>query len=116
MDGFESIVEGEGYTVVEGEDNEFTVTGPIPDPEEVGGTGFFEALAEQGIETITVNGTAYMISDEGVVAEGAAAARAAIFEEVVGDQSVDITVDIPYGDGTTTTPVTYTFNFVIDLG
>lgn len=115
MDGFAGLAEAFGVDVVAdpAEDNTFTLEGPLPDPEDVGGTGFFVTLAEQGIETLSVNGTAYTISDgEGNVTAGAAAAAEAMFISLMLNDTVDITVDLPLADGTTA-PVTYTFNHVV---
>lgn len=112
MNGFAEIGAEMGYDVVidETKKNTFNITGDgsIPTPEN--GSGFFQSLAAQGIETIAVNGTSYTISDDaGNVADGAAAAKEAIMANLAVKQTADITFHIP--DGDSTVAVTYTFNF-----
>lgn len=113
MNGFASLGAEYGYDVVvdETEVNTFNIegSGDLPIPET--GTGFFESLADQGIETVEINGTSYVISDgEGNVAEGAQSVKEAILVSLVSNQTVDITFNLPYNDEVR--GITYTFNFM----
>ncbi|WP_203332224.1 S-layer homology domain-containing protein [Planococcus beigongshangi] len=117
MGGFVSVGEEFGFDVAvdPAKDNTFNISVPADAPEdgEESGTGFFQSLADEGIEKITIGGTAYTISDgEGNVASGAQAAKEAIIMAVGMENTVNITVEIPYADGTDVTTETYTFNFV----
>lgn len=112
MNGFAALGAEFGYDVVIDENELYTFnitgSGELPIPEN--GTGFFDTLAEQNIDTIEVNGEVFVITDEsGKLTEDAAAAKEAIVLSLIGDETVDLTFHFPYGDGIT--PVTYTFNF-----
>lgn len=112
MNGFAALGAEFGYEVVvdANELNTFNITGSgdLPIPEE--GTGFFDTLAEQNIDTIEVNGEVYVISDEeGNVTEDAQAAKEAVFLSLFSEETVDLTFHFPYGDEVT--PVSFTFNF-----
>jgi len=113
MNGFAALGAEYGYQVVvdENELNTFNITGSgnLPIPE--GGTGFFDTLAEQNIDTIEVHGEVYVISDgSGNVTADAQAAKEAIISSLLSNLTVDMTFHFPYGDGVT--PVSYTFNFL----
>lgn len=113
INGFASLGAEYGYEVVvdETEENTFTITGSenLPIPED--GTGFFETLAEQQIETIEVNGATHIVSDgSGEVTAGAKDAKADIIYSLASNETVDLTFHIPYNS--TTTAVTYTFKFI----
>ena len=113
MNGFASLGEEYGYEVIadETEENTFTITGGKNSSIPGEGTGFFETLAEQQIETIEVNGTAHIVSDgSGQITSGAQKAKEDIIYSLAFKETVDITFHIPYNG--TTAPVTYTFNFM----
>jgi hypothetical protein len=112
MNGFAALGAEFGYEVVVDENEMYTFnitgSGDLPIPEE--GTGFFETLAEQNIDTIEVNGEVYMIADEsGNVSADAQAAKEAIIGSLMANETVDVTFHFPYDGGIT--PVTYNFNF-----
>lgn len=94
------------------EEKTYTLTLPAQLPEEdVQGIGFFETLADQGVETIIINGSTFNVSDgAGNVAPGAGDAKKALFTAAALEETIEVTVKIPYGDGDATTSITYTFN------
>lgn len=112
MNGFASLGAEYGYDVVVDESrvNTFNIkgSGDLPAPES--GTGFFQSLADQGIETVLVNNVSYEISNgNGTVAAGAQDAKQAIMVSLASKNTVDITFNLPYNDEFR--GITYTFNF-----
>ena len=94
------------------QENTFTLTLPEQLPEDPDtNTGFFETLAEEGIETIVIDGETYVVSDgQGNVAAGAGLAKEALLASVLLEETLEITINVPYGNAEATTAVTYTFN------
>jgi hypothetical protein len=91
--------------------NTYTITLPEELPEEVGGTGFFGTLAEQGVQTIVINGSQFTVSDgKGNVSSEAKDAGKALMMAAVIENTLSVTVHVPYGNGDAAAAVTYTFN------
>lgn len=112
MNGFAALGAEFGYEVVVDENELYTFnitgSGDLPIPEN--GTGFFETLIDQNIDTIEVNGEVFVIADEsGKPTEDVQAAKEAILLSLFSEESVDLTFHFPYNNEVT--PVTYTFNF-----
>lgn len=110
MGGFQDLANDYGVDITVDFNAYKTFNVELPaDLPEVEGTGFFDSLAEQGIKTIKVNDTTFTISDgEGNVTEGAGAAKDAILQAMMVDQTFELTVDLPFGEQIVSE--TYTFN------
>ena len=112
MNGFASLGASLGFEVVidETEVNTFNIIGDGDIPTGDGGTGFFNELAELGIEMIAVNGVEYEITDgEGNVLADAQEAKKAILTSLIGDETVDVSFLVPYEESYA--EASYTFNF-----
>lgn len=114
LDGIEDFAAEAGLTIVPVAEveNTFNITGVGSGTEAPEGTGFFTTLADLGIGTMTLDGTTLTVSDgEGNVTVDRAAVEQAVAAGLL-DGTLTVTVNVPYGDGSQTTPVTYTFNFL----
>jgi hypothetical protein len=101
-----------GIVEVPGEENTFNITGLVSDieaPEE--GTGFFVTLADLGVKTMAIDGMPFNVLDsEGKITIDKAAVTQAVAAGLRGDGTFALTFDVPYGDGSQMTSITYTFN------